>query len=107
MNTQLRSWARAALLLALLAPLSLLAQDQPQPSTPPPSDSQAEAATPPPAPVSPPAPATTPDPPAPKVNPLDKELRDEVPKRIFWIIPNFMTANDVEENQGPLTPREK
>jgi hypothetical protein len=30
-----------------------------------------------------------------------------VPKRIFWIIPNLMTANDWPENQGPLTPRQK
>jgi hypothetical protein len=98
MNTQLRSWARPALLLALLSPISVLAQDQPSiPST----ESQAEATAP------PPAPTTPPDPPKPKVNPQDKELRDEVPKRIFWIIPNFMTANDVEENQGPLTPRDK
>jgi len=40
-------------------------------------------------------------------NPLDKEANDEVPKRIFWIIPNFMTANDQPENKGPLTPRQK
>lgn len=33
--------------------------------------------------------------------------KDEVPKRIFFIIPNFMTANDQPENQGPLTPKEK
>lgn len=33
--------------------------------------------------------------------------RDEVPKRIFFIIPNFMTANDQPENQGPLTPKQK
>jgi len=32
---------------------------------------------------------------------------DEVPKRIFWIIPNFMTANDQPENRGPLTTRQK
>jgi hypothetical protein len=32
---------------------------------------------------------------------------DEVPKRIFFIIPNFMTANDQPENQGPLTPKQK
>jgi hypothetical protein len=38
---------------------------------------------------------------------LDKEARDEVPKRIFWIIPNFMTANDQPENRGPLTTKEK
>lgn len=33
--------------------------------------------------------------------------QDEVPKRIFWIIPNFMTANDQPENRGPLTTKEK
>src|SRR5271169_3094001 len=37
----------------------------------------------------------------------DKEANDEVPKRIFWIIPNFMTANDQPQNQGPLTPKQK
>ena len=37
----------------------------------------------------------------------DREARDEVPKRIFWIIPNFMTANDQPENKGPLTPAQK
>jgi len=37
----------------------------------------------------------------------DKDARDEVPKRIFFIIPNFMTANDEPENQGPLTTRQK
>jgi hypothetical protein len=37
----------------------------------------------------------------------DKHARDEVPKRIFYIIPNFMTANDQPENTGPLTPSEK
>jgi hypothetical protein len=39
--------------------------------------------------------------------PQDKDLNDEVPKRIFWIVPNFMTANDVEENKGPLTVHQK
>jgi hypothetical protein len=60
-----------------------------------------------------------PDSPAPKVQPdgaakiapqtdaKDKEANDEVPKRIFWIIPNFMTANDQPENKGPLTPAQK
>ncbi|MGB2667253.1 MAG: hypothetical protein WAK48_24850 [Candidatus Acidiferrum sp.] len=43
----------------------------------------------------------------PVVDPQDKEAKDEVPKRIFWIIPNFMTANDQPENQGPLTVKEK
>jgi hypothetical protein len=37
----------------------------------------------------------------------DHEAQDEVPKRIFWIIPNFMTTNDQPENQGPLTPAQK
>jgi len=37
----------------------------------------------------------------------DREAKDEVPKRIFWIIPNFMTTNDQPENEGPLTPAQK
>ncbi len=37
----------------------------------------------------------------------DQHAKDEVPKRIFWIIPNFMTTNDQPENQGPLTPKQK
>ena len=40
-------------------------------------------------------------------NKQDKEARDEIPKRIFWIIPNFMTTNDQPENHGPLTTRQK
>ena len=43
----------------------------------------------------------------PAVDQKDKEANDEVPKRIFWIIPNFMTANDQPENQGPLTAHQK
>jgi hypothetical protein len=43
----------------------------------------------------------------PAVDLRDKEANDEVPKRIFWIIPNFMTTNDQPENWAPLTPREK
>ena len=31
----------------------------------------------------------------------------DVPKRIFFIIPNFMTTNDQPENQGPLSNRAK
>jgi hypothetical protein len=38
---------------------------------------------------------------------IDKHAKDEVPKRILYIIPNFMTANDQPENTGPLTPSEK
>lgn len=44
---------------------------------------------------------------APVVDPNDGHANDEVPKRIFWIIPNFMTANDEPENKGPLTPKQK
>ena len=40
-------------------------------------------------------------------NKQHKEAQDEVPRRIFWIIPNFMTANDQPENRGPLTTRQK
>jgi hypothetical protein len=43
----------------------------------------------------------------PPVDPLEKEANDEVPKRIFWIIPNFMTFNDQPENQGKLTTKQK
>jgi len=43
----------------------------------------------------------------PKVDPQDRDANDEVPKRIFWIIPNFMTANDQPENHEPLTPNQK
>ncbi len=38
---------------------------------------------------------------------VDREAKDAVPKRIFFIIPNFMTTNDQPENQGPLTTGEK
>jgi len=41
------------------------------------------------------------------VDPADLHANDEVPKRIFWIMPNFMTANDQPENKGPLTPKQK
>jgi hypothetical protein len=53
--------------------------------------------------------AGTPTAAAPKdlVDRKDRDANDEVPKRIFWIIPNFMTTNDQPENQGPLTPYQK
>jgi hypothetical protein len=47
-----------------------------------------------------------PAPPKENIGPVDHS-KDEVPKRIFYIIPNFMTANDQPENQGPLTPKAK
>lgn len=40
-------------------------------------------------------------------NKQNQKAGDEVPKRIFWIIPNFMTTNDQPQNRGPLTTREK
>ena len=43
----------------------------------------------------------------PQTDQKDREAKDEVPKRIFWIIPNFMTTNDQPENKGPLTPAQK
>ena len=43
----------------------------------------------------------------PKTDARDQDANDEVPKRIFWIIPNFMTANDQPENNGPLTRNQK
>lgn len=93
-NWRLCTIAMSAVLA--LAPLSLLAQDKPD--APPPK-------------VSPdPDPAHKTDssvePSSQDKQPTD-HTRDEVPKRIFFIIPNFMTANDQPENQGPLTPKEK
>lgn len=81
---------RVALLTLALAVVSVVAQDKP--------DS--------PGPKIQPDAKVQPDPVV-QPNPQDKEANDEVPKRIFWIIPNFMTANDQPENKGPLTPRQK
>jgi hypothetical protein len=86
-------------LAALPAPSS--AQDNPsQPSSP-----STAPATPPPAPRSqtPSQDSSTQQ----SQNAMDKHAKDEVPKRIFFIIPNFMTANDQPENQGPLTTKQK
>ena len=83
---------RLAFLTLVLAAVCVFAQDKfnvPDPKTQPDPKSQ-------------------PDPPSePKPDQKDKEANDEVPKRIFWIIPNFMTANDQPENKGPLTPDQK
>jgi len=75
-------------LLVFLIPVSLLAQD---PSPAPPSHAAQQSVE-----------SSSFQP-----IPQDKDLNDEVPKRIFWIVPNFMTANDVEENKGPLTVHQK
>ena len=54
----------------------------------------------------PPATAPAPQTPNAQGNSQDHSA-DEVPKRIFYIWPNFMTANDIDENKGPLTTKEK
>ncbi len=54
-----------------------------------------------------PAPKTAETPQPAQADAKDKEANDEVPKRIFWIVPNFMTANDQPQNKGPLTPKQK
>lgn len=77
---------RVVLLTLVLAGVSAFAQEKPD--SPVPKD-----------PADPPA--------QPILDANDKHARDEVPKRIFWIIPNFMTANDQPENKGPLTPAQK
>jgi hypothetical protein len=43
----------------------------------------------------------------PASEPAADHAKDHVPKRIFFIIPNFMTENDQPENQGPLTAGQK
>jgi hypothetical protein len=87
---------RVALLALVLAGVSAFAQekpDNPDPKVPPDSTT------------------TQPDTkaqPDPKIEKQKRdESKDEVPKRIFFIIPNFMTTNDQPENQGPLTPGQK
>jgi hypothetical protein len=80
-------WPSAVLLL-ICSVLPCLAQDKPD--SPKPKDSTSAEGQ-----------------PAAPQNSRDKEARDEVPKRIFWIIPNFMTTNDQPENQGALTPAQK
>jgi hypothetical protein len=100
------TWSRVLLVLLLLgvaAPLSVYPQDlyaQEQPAQA--QDKQNKPDSP-----QPKVQTDSGDPPAAAVNPGDEHANDEVPKRIFWIIPNFMTANDQPENKGPLTPKEK
>jgi hypothetical protein len=78
---------RLAMLSLVFAVVSLVAQDTPDSPTP----------------------RVQPDPLKIQPNPddLSQQATYQVPKRIFWIIPNFMTANDQPENQGPLTPAQK
>src|ERR1700675_87449 len=83
-------------LLALLAcGSSAYAQDNPNP--------QPAATSPPPQAQSPAPESQKPSAPAAKQD----ASRDENPKRILGIIPNFQTTNDLPENQKPLTPKEK
>jgi len=83
------SW-RVAWLALVLAVVCAVGQDKPDSPKPKvqPDDSSQDGAN-------------------PVVNPQDRDANDEVPKRIFWIIPNFMTYNDQPENQGPLTVKQK
>lgn len=119
-------WRRFVLLAAcgslLLAP-GARSQDKPDapPTTPTTAPETKPDATPPaaetPAPTSdakPQAPDTRPDTPAPQAQTPAKAAdgstsveNAKVPKRIFFIVPNFMTANDQPENKGPLTPKQK
>jgi hypothetical protein len=85
----------AALCALALSGVSLFAQEKPDSPEPKVLASSQDTA-------SPTASQTTPQP-----DKKDREAKDEVPKRIFWIIPNFMTANDQPENKGPLTPWQK
>ncbi len=85
----------AALCALALSGVSLFGQekpDSPEPKVPVSSQDTASSST-----------SQTPT----QTDKKDREARDEVPKRIFWIIPNFMTTNDQPENQGPLTPAQK
>jgi hypothetical protein len=82
----------AALCALALSGVSLFAQEKPDSPEPKVLASSQDTA-------SPTASQTAPQP-----DRKDREAKDEVPKRIFWIIPNFMTANDQPENKGPLTP---
>jgi len=85
----------AALCALALAGVSLFGQEKPDSPEPKVPASSQDAAS-----------STASQTPA-QVDQKDREAKDEVPKRIFWIIPNFMTTNDQPENQGPLTPAQK
>lgn len=106
MTSRLISYVwRVAVLTLVLASGPVWAQDQPDsPDSQIPPDPKVQVAQTDDKPQ--PDPKAQPDP---SIQPSlrDKEARDEVPKRIFWIIPNFMTANDQPENAGPLTPNQK
>jgi len=85
----------AALCALALSGVSLFGQEKPDSPEPKVPASSTDTASP-----------TASQPPT-QIDKKDREARDEVPKRIFWIIPNFMTANDQPENKGPLTPAQK
>jgi hypothetical protein len=88
---------RVALLTLVLVTVSAFAQekpDAPDPKVPPDAKVQPDS-------------GAQPDPKIEKKDEKRDDSKDEVPKRIFFIIPNFMTTNDQPENQGPLTPAQK
>ena len=95
---------RLTMFTLVLCAMGLFAQDQDTKPDNSKSDSSKPADS---KPDSPKPKAQTEDGANPVVNPQDKDANDEVPKRIFWIIPNFMTYNDQPENQGPLTVKQK
>jgi hypothetical protein len=88
---------RVTLLTLVLMAVSAFAQEKPD-APDPKVQPDAKAQTDPPA---------QPDPKIEKKKEERDDSKDEVPKRIFFIIPNFMTTNDQPENQGPLTPAQK
>lgn len=90
-----RPHIRSGWFLAAVVLLTLSANAQDQPASPAPNSSSTE--------TSKPAEAKSDA----GEEKQDGASRDEVPKRIFFIIPNFMTANDEPENQGPLTTKQK
>jgi hypothetical protein len=82
----------AILALLICAPQRSVAQDKPDKPVPKPDAAQT---------------AQEPVKPDAQKPPDTGPQKDENPKRILGIIPNFQTTNDVPENQGPLTPKEK
>ena len=89
---------QAVWILGLLVSVSLSGRAQEKPGTPAQTSGSTESSS---------KPADAAVKPAVDKKDQDNDAQDEVPKRIFWIIPNFMTANDDPENKGPLTTKQK
>jgi hypothetical protein len=94
--------------LAVVVMLALSASAQEKPASPAPDGSSVETAKPADAPADAKPAEAKPADAKPDVSQGKQDgAQDEVPKRIFFIIPNFMTANDDPENKGPLTTKQK